>query len=165
MKNLLAPFTVLFLGIIFISSECERGEGKTAWGSIPCPLERLDWMEVSESYDSEKVIELAATLSAAAEADAKVIKGLENLEANTDFSSELDKEVGKKSVKKVAVSKEFYENYVNQRLSLCALLQALQQEPPVFTSKATRDKAEDAFIDVAKGFSQVKKVEEEKKNP
>lgn len=128
-----------------------------------CPLERLDWMKVSEGYDSQTVIELAAKLEAAAKVDAAAIQGIDEGSASVDFSSSLKKAIESTSSSSIEVSQLFYETYTQQRLSICALYQALTSDPPIYQSADARAKAEDAYTEVAKSFAKVKE-EEEKKN-
>lgn len=121
-----------------------------------CPLERLDWMKVSNGYDSETVVQLAAELKAAADADVKLIKGFKDLDASASFNSSLDKVVEKSARTETEVSQEFYESYIRQRTQLCALFEALQADPPIYTTEKAREKAEEAFTIVAQKFDEVK---------
>lgn len=125
-----------------------------------CPLERFDWMKVSDGYDQEKLLKLAAELKAAAEADAKQIKGLKKLDAEANFDAKLDKTVEEYQSRGVEVSQEFYESYLRQRTRLCALYEAIKDD--LFSTTTLRIRAEDAYIEVAKGFDDAYEKEEKK---
>jgi hypothetical protein len=92
-----------------------------------CPLERVNWMEVTEGYDSNTIIALAAEIQAAAKADAGKIAKIADGNASGKVTSDFNKTIEKISQKKVKVSQEFYEQYLMMRAPICNIYTSVQQ--------------------------------------
>ncbi|WP_297334584.1 hypothetical protein [Flavobacterium sp.] len=152
--------TIYILALSFLMFGC--GTSKTlkqlGW-SKGCPLERLNWMEVSEGYDSKTMLEIATKLEAAVKSDLAAING--DAKANGELNSTLNDIVNKSGAGKIKVSQEFYEAYVNKRSGICAVYQGMKDG--IFTDENAKKKAQELYLGLAESFSQIKS-EEEKKN-
>lgn len=159
MKHL-SKLAVLFsLFVVLESESCHKT--KSPWVG-ECPFQNLDWMEVTDGYNSKTIIDLAAKIEAAAKADANAIKKIGDANANASFSSTLSKVVDKSSTIRTEVSKEFYEACSRQRIASCAIWKALKDG--TLSSETARQQGEQLFIDIEKTFAQIKD-DEEKKSP
>lgn len=125
-----------------------------------CPLERIDWMEVSEGYDRNTLIALATELEAAAKADAAKIKDIAEGKLSGNVKGDFKNSVDKISQKGVKVSQEFYELYLMMRAPVCQIYQSVQSG--FYTNNpAALMKAQDEFIEMNKSW--LKYVQEEQK--
>jgi hypothetical protein len=151
----LAVATVL----LFPSCRSQKGLSTLGWSKNGCPLERLDWMEVSSGYDSKKILEIATQLQASLQADVKQLNGAGK--ADGKFTSTLNSIINSKGEGKIQVSQEFYESYVNKRSGICAIYQGLKSR--VITDEAAKKDAQKLYLELAQSFGQVA-ADEEKKN-
>ncbi len=93
-----------------------------------CPLQKISWLVVDAKADNEKVASVSRKLSEAALKDADKIKqmattGNSPLELSSALQSVVDANAGTRLV----VSQEFYQEYVSNRSSLCAVLEAVRR--------------------------------------
>ncbi|MGF1533263.1 MAG: hypothetical protein ACFCUI_06140 [Bernardetiaceae bacterium] len=125
-----------------------------------CPLERVDWMEVSDGYDRNTIIALATELEASAKADAAKIKDIAEGKLSGNVKGDFKNSVDKMSQKSVKVSQEFYEQYLMMRAPVCQIYQSVQSG--FYTNNpAALMKAQDEFIEMNKSW--LKYVQEEQK--
>lgn len=125
-----------------------------------CPLERVDWMEVSDGYDRNTIIALATELEAAAKADAAKIKNIAEGKLSGNVKGDFKNSVEKMSQKNVKVSQEFYEQYLMMRAPVCQIYQSVEREFYKDNPTALM-KAQDEFIEMNKSW--LKYVQEEQK--
>ena len=155
-------FILLFGVTTLVLSGC--GTSKTlkhlGW-TKGCPLERFNWMEVSEGYDSKTMLEIATKLEAAVDADLSELNDKGKTKGN--FSSTLNAiiENSKSGNGKILVSQDFFQYYVNKRSGICAIYQGIKTD--IFTDEDAKKEAQKLYMELAKGFSEIK-TEEEKKN-
>jgi hypothetical protein len=151
--------TIYFLAIAFLMLSC--GTSKTlkqlGW-SKGCPLERLNWMEVSEGYDSKTMLEIATKLEAAVKSDLTAING--DAKAKGELNTTLKDIVSKSGTGKIKVSQEFYQEYVNKRSGICAIYQGIKDG--IFSDENAKKKAQELYVELASSFSQIKTAEEKK---
>ena len=93
-----------------------------------CPLDKLQWLYVSDKFDATRQNQLADTLAQAAKADAAT---LDRMVANRNnnpmtISSTLKTLVEQMAVSRVPVSEEFYKQYSSSRMAMCAVMDALR---------------------------------------
>lgn len=79
----------------------------------------LNWQIEKRGFDSEAALKLVADIQAAAKADATVIKGIDNLSADLNLSSEFAKTIKKNVQESSIVSQEFWEQDLHYRQTLC----------------------------------------------
>ena len=91
-----------------------------------CPLERIEWMEVSEKFDRKNLIDIATKIQAAAKADAEKIKNIAEGNASVELSGDFKRTIDKITEKKVKVSQEFFEQYQMLRAPICNIYQSVQ---------------------------------------
>lgn len=125
-----------------------------------CPLERVDWMEVSDGYDRNTIIALATELEASAKADAAKIKDIAEGKLSGNVKGDFKNSIEKMSQKKVKVSQEFYEQYLMMRAPVCQIYQSVQSGF-YNNNPAALMKAQDEFIEMNKSW--LKYVQEEQK--
>ncbi|TPD69764.1 hypothetical protein [Flavobacterium microcysteis] len=154
-KNVIYILSVSFL---ILSCGTPKTLKQLGW-SKGCPLERLNWMEASEGYDSKTMLEIATKLEAAVKSDLSAIKG--DAKAKGELNSTLNDIVNKNGGGKIKVSQEFYEAYINKRSGICAVYQGIKDK--IFTDDVAKSKAQELYLKLAESFSQIKS-EEEKKN-
>lgn len=125
-----------------------------------CPLERIDWMEVSEGYDRNTLIALATELEAAAKADAAKIKDIAEGKVSGNVKGDFSNTVEKITQKKTVVSQEFYEQYLMMRTPVCNIFQAVQMG--FYNNNPTElMKAQAKFTEMNEGW--LKYIQEEQK--
>ncbi len=150
-----------FLILSFFLVSCKNKNASPWTGD--CPMERLDWMEVSSGYDSKEVIELAGKIATSAKADAsQVLKGSGDMNVKADFESSLRNTINSTSKQKIKVSQEFYEAYIKQRTGTCNIWKALHDG--TLKSESAQKQAEEMFIKISSQFAQVQE-EEKKRSP
>ncbi len=151
---------IIAFSLVFLMIGCGPSKTLSSLGwSKGCPLERLDWMEVSSGYDSKTIIDIASKLEASAKSDATSLKT--SGEAKGSLTASLNDIINKDGKGTIKVSQEFYQSYVNKRLAICSIYQGVKDG--IIKNEVARQKAENAYIDLATSFGIVND-EEEKKN-
>jgi len=154
MKKTLQLSSLIFITFNLLSCGTSKTLRQLGW-SKGCPLERLEWMEVSEGYDSKTMLEIATKLEAAAQADLKDING--NVKANGSLTTALNDVVNKNGTGRIQVSQSFYETYVNNRLAICGLYQSIKDG--LFENDADAiKKARDTYINLLGALNEQKKI-------
>jgi hypothetical protein len=94
-----------------------------------CPLDKMTWLVVSKEANEEALSRLAAQLSEAALSDARQLNEMiaSGNASPLDLSSTLRSLVENNAQTKVQVTDDFYKEYVNNRLAICAFLDALRK--------------------------------------
>jgi len=119
-----------------------------------CTQQITDWMEVSEGYSSDQVVQLAAQFGASAKADATQVKGLA-VGGQVSLGTALEEAV-KKSANgqhKATVSQRFFERANAYRATTCNIEHWLKDG--LFETAAERAKAEDQLLELSKQFNQL----------
>ncbi len=121
-----------------------------------CPLDKLQWLQVTEQFDSEKQNELATRLAEAAQTDAAT---LDRMAANRNnnpmvVSSSLKSYVEKMALNKVPVSEAFFKQYSSSRMAMCAVMDALRSGS--IKADQSSKVAGNTFREVAKSFESLK---------
>jgi hypothetical protein len=166
MKTFIAILTLLTITISLQAQTLSKRQLKKmnkAASSIfkgQCPLERIDWMEVSEGYDRNTIIALATELEASAKADALKIKDIAEGKLSGNIKGDFKNSVEKMAKKNVKVSREFYEQYLMMRAPVCQIYQSVQSGF-YNNNPAALMKAQDEFIEMNKSW--LKYVQEEQK--
>lgn len=93
-----------------------------------CPMEKIQWMYASKQFDLTKQKEVARQIAAAAQTDANTLDRMASNNNNTPLyiSSSLKTTIDKLSLTRTAVSEEFYKEYINSRLAMCAIVDAIR---------------------------------------
>jgi hypothetical protein len=125
-----------------------------------CPLERIEWMKVSEGYDKNAMIAIAMEIQAAAKADADKLKNIAEGNASGNITSEFSKTVNKLQEKQVEVSREFFEQYQMFRAPICNIYQSVLQGFYKNNPEALKS-AQAKFIEMNDGW--LKYIQEEQK--
>ena len=121
-----------------------------------CPLEKIQWLYASKQFDPSRQKEIAKQIAAAAQADATTLAQMAANNNNTPLyiSSSLKTTIDKLSVTRTPVSEEFYKEYVNSRLAMCAIVDAIRNGS---VKKEESSKiAEKTFKDVQESFGKMK---------
>jgi hypothetical protein len=117
-----------------------------------CPLDKLQWLYASESFDSARQNQLVEKIIQSAQTDAAT---LDRLVANKNtnplaVSSALKAYIEKAALTRTPVSDAFYKQYTNSRMTMCAVMEALR------SGSIKRDEsskvAGNTFREVAKSF-------------
>ncbi len=168
MRTLILTFLLLSLSTMIEAQTLSKRQLKKmnkAASSIfkgQCPLERINWMEVSEGYDRNTLIALATELEAAAKADASKIKDIAEGKVSGKVKGDFSNTVEKISQKKVKVSQEFYEQYLMMRTPVCNIYQSVQSG--FYNNNPTAlMKAQEKFIEMNDSWLKYI-MEEEKKS-
>lgn len=151
-------YTIFLITLMLSGCGSSRTLKSLGWSAKSCPLERMEWMEVSAGYDTKTVLDLATKLEAAAQSDIKAIKGSGN--ANGDFTASLNKVINNAGEGKIKVSQDFYETYISKRSAICAIYQGIKDG--LFKSDEAKLKASQAYLDLAVAFGEIKSAEEKK---
>lgn len=125
-----------------------------------CPLERFDWLNVTEGYSSETVIKLASSIEAAAKADAESIRLIEEGSGKASFSGTLRSVIQNSSGAKAEVSQVFYEQYIANRTALCAIIEAKQNG--FYSDADALKEAQKIYTEIATSFSRIQAREKKK---
>ncbi|SFA54871.1 hypothetical protein SAMN04488511_11432 [Pedobacter suwonensis] len=164
---------ILLLSCIFTSSAFSQKLSKSqikrmnkATHSLfkgQCNLENIAWMKVTEGYDKNAVLALAAEISAAAKADANQIAQIAEGKGDVKASAKFDETIKKISSKEVEVSKEFFELYQKMRAPICNIYTSVQS--------GFFDNSPELLLEAQKSFIEMNQewlkytLEEEKKSP
>lgn len=121
-----------------------------------CPLDKMQWLYSSTQYDESKQKELAKKITQAAQADATA---LDEMVANNNnnplgITSELKTYVDQMSQSRTPVSDEFYKQYANSRMTMCAVYDALRSGS--IKKDESSKVAGNAFRDIARSFEKLK---------
>ncbi len=121
-----------------------------------CPLDKLQWLYVSEKANVENQNELAGQLAQAAQTDAVT---LDRMAANKNnnpmvISSALKAYVEKMSQSRIPVSEAFLKQYSSSRMAMCAVMDALRSGS-IKPDQSSRV-AGNTFREVAKSFESLK---------
>lgn len=93
-----------------------------------CPLEKTSWLVVKAQVDQDQLGIISKKLSDAALKDAENIRQMSTTGNNLlQLNSALQHVVDSNATTPYAVSQEFYQEYVNNRNSLCAVLEAVRR--------------------------------------
>ena len=166
------PFLMLIFVCIVVSthgqtlSKRQLKKMNKATSSIfkgQCPLERIDWMEVSEGFDRNAMIAIATELQASAKADASKIKNIAEGNASAKVKGDFSQTVNKLGEKKTKVSQAFYEQYLMMRTPVCNIYQAVQSGF-YYNNSQGLTQAQNVFTEMNTGWLAYIK-EEEKKSP
>lgn len=166
MRTLILFFVLIFVTMSLeaqILSKRQLKKMNKATSSIfkgQCPLERIDWMTVSEGYDRNTLIALATELEAAAKADATKIKDIAEGKLSGNIKGDFKNTVDKISQKDVVVSQEFYQQYLMMRTPVCNIYQSVQSGFYTNNPSALM-KAQEKFIEM--NDSWLKYIQEEQK--
>jgi hypothetical protein len=120
-----------------------------------CPLDKLTWLVVSKEYSDGDLAALAGRLSEAARNDAEKLKEMTARGESTplEMSSNLKDLVEATSQTKMQVDDSFYKEYINNRMAICSILDALRKGS---IKKDESVKAtESAFRKVAESFDEL----------
>ncbi|MPR32970.1 hypothetical protein [Salmonirosea aquatica] len=117
-----------------------------------CPLDKLQWLYASQQFDKAKQNQLAEKITQSAQADAAT---MDRLVANKNtnpmaVSSALKTYIEQASKSRTPVSDEFYQQYVNSRMTMCAVIDALRSGS--IKQEDSPKVAGNTFRDVAKSF-------------
>ena len=129
-----------------------------------CPLERVEWMEVSEGYDKNAMINIATEIQAAAKTDAETIKKIADGSASAKITSDFSNTINKLTQKNVKVSQGFYEQYLMMRTPVCNIYQSIQ-DGLYKNNPAALMKAQDLFIEMNNSWLKYIQEEEKKNRP
>lgn len=158
MRNCL--FIILSITILFYAcvsgSKINRGPF-----SGDCPLENINWMKVTNTYNSTRLSGLAFKLGAAATIDAEEIRKLASGSAGTNFSDTLSKTVSEITKDSVEVSQAFFEEYQRQRASLCAVY-TMMKDKTIARDQNFIKRLQDQYFEAGKTFSSIAKEEQKK---
>jgi hypothetical protein len=121
-----------------------------------CPFEKVQWLYASKDFDSTRQNALAKGIIESAQTDAAT---LDRLLANKNnnplvISSALKAYVEKMAATRTPVSDEFYKQYVNSRMTMCAVIDALR-DGSVKADESSKV-ASNTFKDVIKSFEKLK---------
>ena len=121
-----------------------------------CPLDKLQWLYVSEKFDLAQQNQLADTLARAAKADAATLDRMAANRNNNPLaaSSTLKTLVEKMAASRVPVSEEFYKQYSSSRMAMCAVMDALRSGS--IKQDESSKVAGNTFREVAKSFDSLK---------
>lgn len=122
--------------------------------SKDCPVDRVDWMTVSATYDQRQVSSLAGALGAAAIVDANQLKNLGSGKLDFNFGDSLNKIISSHNNNSVEVSKDFFETYQNNRARICAVYSLMTDERFKSDSSLIK-KAQDAYFRFAEDFKNI----------
>lgn len=127
-----------------------------------CPFERINWMKVTTTYDRTKLANIAGKLGAAASSDSAALKKLISGRADVNFQDSLSKTIREITKDSVEVSKEFYEEYLKRRETVCELW-TFVKDKDFKKDKVFIQKLEDQYFEIKKNFGKIQ--EKEKKSP
>lgn len=121
-----------------------------------CPFDKVQWLYASKEFDTARQKELALGIIESAQNDAAA---LDRMMANKNnnpllISSRLKAYVEKMAKSKTPVSDEFYKQYVNSRMTMCAVIDALRNGS-VKPEESTKV-AGNTFRDIARAFEKLK---------
>lgn len=121
-----------------------------------CPLDKLQWLQVTDNYVVEKQNELADKLANAAQADAAT---LDRMAANKNnnpmvISSALKGVVEQMSQSRMPVSEAFFKQYSSSRAAMCAVMDALRNGS--IRADQSAKVAGNTFREVGKSFEGLK---------
>ena len=121
-----------------------------------CPLDKLQWLYVSEKFDLAQQNQLADTLAQAARTDAATLDRMAANRNNNPMaaSSALKVLVEKMAVSRVPVSDAFYKQYSSSRMAMCAVMNALRSGS--IKQDESSKVAGNTFREVAKSFESLK---------
>ena len=91
-----------------------------------CPLERIDWLEVTENTDKDALLKLALDLEYASKIDMLTIDSLIESPLNGKFTGHFNKTIEKYSNRKVSISQDFFEKYQMMRSPICNIFMAIK---------------------------------------
>lgn len=117
-----------------------------------CPLEKINWLVVSQQYSNSDLSGLAQKFADAAQSDVQKLTSMVNSGENSplQISSSLRSTVESAATNKIQVSDEFYKQYASNRLAMCAVIDALQKGS--IKKGESAKAAESAFKSVANSF-------------
>jgi len=121
-----------------------------------CPLEKIQWLYASKQFDPTRQKEIAKQISISAQTDATTLDRMASNNNNTplNISSSLKATVDKLAINRTPVSEEFYKQYVNSRLAMCAIVDAIRNGS---VKKEESSKiAGKSFKDVEESFGKLK---------
>lgn len=121
-----------------------------------CPLDKLQWLQVTDNYVLDKQNELADKLATAAQTDAAT---LDRMAANKNnnpmvISSALKAVVEQMSQSRMPVSEAFFKQYSSSRTAMCAVMDALRNGS--IRSDQSSKVAGNTFREVGKSFESLK---------
>jgi len=121
-----------------------------------CPLDKLQWLYISEKFDAALQNQLADTLAQAARTDAATLDRMVANRNNNPMaaSSSLKMLVEKMAGDRVPVSEGFYKQYANSRMTMCAVMEALRSGS--IKKDESSKVAGNTFREVAKSFESLK---------
>jgi len=117
-----------------------------------CPLDKLQWLYASQQFDQAKQNQLAAKITQAAQSDAATLDRLLANKNNNPMgvSSALKMYIEQAANTRTPVSEAFYQQYVNSRMTMCAVIDALRSGS-IKQEDGTKV-AGNTFREVAKSF-------------
>lgn len=121
-----------------------------------CPLDKLQWLYVSDNFNLARQNQLADTLAQAARTDAATLDRMVANRNNNPMaaSSALKTLVENMAVNRVSVSEEFYKQYASSRMAMCAVIDALRSGS--IKQDQSSKVAGNTFREVAKSFESLK---------
>ncbi len=119
-----------------------------------CPLDKMQWLYASKEVNLPKQQQLAQLIADAALADATTLEQMASQNTNNPLavSSSLKALIDKVAITKTPVTDAFYKEYVNSRMAMCAVIEALRNGS--IKKDQSSKAAGTAFKDVAKKFEQ-----------
>ena len=147
---------LFIVSLLFAVSGC-------IWNSQPldkpddCRAPGLTWMEVTEDYDKQIVIDLAAKFEAATKADGERIKAPSEGSAGVSLTASLEQLARSTSGRKVKVSQDFFQKANAYRTSVCNIERWLKDG--TFSNQDVRDQAQDILLTLSREFSSLKSSE------
>jgi hypothetical protein len=121
-----------------------------------CPLDKLQWLYISEKFGRDEQNKLAEKIILAAQTDAAT---MDRLVANKNTnpmqaSSALKTFIEQAAQVKTPVSDAFYQQYANSRMAMCAVIEALRSGS--IKQEESSKVAGNTFREVAKSFEKFK---------
>lgn len=148
---------LVFGGLYFLLRRSPRPGGLVDKAD-ECSVASLDWMEATESYDEKAVASLAASLEAAAKADASKLQNLAEAGGKGSLGTNFSTPSEYSSVRKARVSQEFFQAAFAWRQSVCNLERQLSRG--ILTDPAALKKAQEQLVELSSQFGKVKSHEE-----
>ncbi|TDB61828.1 hypothetical protein [Arundinibacter roseus] len=117
-----------------------------------CPLDKVQWLYASKEVNLAKQQQLAQLIAEAALVDATTLDQMVSNNSNNPLaiSSSLKALIDKMAETKTPVSDAFYKEYVNSRMTMCAVIEALRNGS--IKKDQSSKVAGTAFKDVVKTF-------------
>jgi hypothetical protein len=138
-----------------VESDTPQAQGNASLAD-GCPLDKMQWLYTSKQFNAAKQKELAAKIVQAAKSDAAVLDKMVADKNNNPLaiSSSLKNYVEDMAQSRTPVSDEFYKEYANCRMTMCAVYDALRNGS--IKKEESSKVAGNAFRDIARTFEKLK---------